>query len=241
MRLGFEELPCGRVLVLAPHADDEVLGVGGTIARHTARGDCVEVIVLTDGVCGTLDGAADSQLLDRRVAEARRGLERLRVTDVDFWGLPEGHAPDDDVLATLAMRLAMRVASARPEVVYAPWIGEEHRDHHQAARLARLGLALAGFEGFALGYEVWTPLEPEWVVDVSSVWERKLAALDEHASQLAHTDLHGLARANAARRGPLLTHSGVPSQDGYAEAFADLGPPAESDCDLLAALSEEAA
>ncbi|MCH2105723.1 MAG: PIG-L family deacetylase, partial [Planctomycetes bacterium] len=48
-RYDFEELPRGRVLVIAPHADDEVLGCGGTLTRHIERGDEVEVLVLTDG------------------------------------------------------------------------------------------------------------------------------------------------------------------------------------------------
>ena len=38
-----------RVLVIAAHPDDEVLGMGGTIAGHTHRGDAVRVVVVTDG------------------------------------------------------------------------------------------------------------------------------------------------------------------------------------------------
>ena len=38
-----------RVLVIAAHPDDEVLGMGGTIARHADAGDAVRVLVVTDG------------------------------------------------------------------------------------------------------------------------------------------------------------------------------------------------
>jgi len=125
--------------------------------------------------------------------------------------------------------------------VYAPWIGEEHADHFQAARLARLGLALSGYEGLALGYEVWSPLEPSWLVDVSEVWERKRAAVSEHASQLAHTDLHGIARANAARRAHLLPSEQDVRERPRAEAFCELGSPDEADSELLRAIAGEAA
>ena len=240
-RNDFAEFPRGRVLVIAPHADDEVLGCGGALARHIARGDEVEVVVLTDGARGTADGSIDIELVSQRREEAIAGLAILGVSSYEFWELPEGHVPDADVLGALTLRLAMRIASTRPDLVYAPWIGEEHADHFQAARLARLGLALSAYEGLALGYEVWTPLEPRWLVDISDVWDCKRAAVSEHRSQLAHTDLYGLARANASRRAHLLPATIVVGEIPRAEAFCELGDPDEADSELLAALQGEAA
>jgi LmbE family N-acetylglucosaminyl deacetylase len=237
----FQDVPRGRVLVIAPHADDEVLGVGGTLARHIARGDSVEVLVLTDGARGTADGDALQALVEIRRREAVAGMEQLGISQHEFWGLPEGHAPGTDMMGALALRLAMRVATSQPDVVYAPWIGEEHADHYQAARLVRLGLALSGWDGLALGYEVWSPLEPRWLVDISVVWEQKLAAVGEHLSQLDHTDLRDLARANSARRAHLLSSSARVKLLKRAEAFCELGAPEAADCELLAALTGEAA
>jgi len=102
-------------------------------------------------------------------------------------------------------------------------------------------LALSAFDGLALGYEVWTPLEPRWLVDVSEVWERKRAAVNEHTSQLEHTDLYGIARANAARRAHLLGGKRAPGEVPRAEAFCELGAPDEADSELLSALAGEAA
>jgi LmbE family N-acetylglucosaminyl deacetylase len=110
------------------------------------------------------------------------------------------------------------VRERRPEIVYAPWPGEEHRDHAVASRAAALALARAGFRGAAWGYEVWTPLAAERIVDVSAVFVRKLAALREHKSQLAHTDLLRIASDRATSRG-----RGVRS---HGEAFARLAPAA---------------
>ena len=241
IRHDFEELPRGRVLVIAPHADDEVLGCGGTLARHVARGDEVEVIVLTDGARGTTDGSTDLDLVRQRRAEAEAGMALLGGSQCEFWELPEGHEPDAGVLGALTLRLAMRVCGTRPALVYAPWIGEGHADHFHAARLARLGLALSAFDGLSLGYEVWTPLEPRWLVDVTGVWELKRAAVAKHMSQLVHTDLYGIARANAARRAHLLGETSLPGETPRAEAFCELGSPDEADSELLSALAGEAA
>lgn len=240
-RYGFQELPKGRVFVIAPHADDEILGVGGTLARHIARGDSVDVLVLTDGARGTADGASSLELVETRHREAVAGMAQLGVFSHEFWDLPEGHAPDTDLMGALALRLAMRIAAVQPDLVYAPWIGEQHADHYQAARLVRLGLALSAWDGLALGYEVWSPLEPRWLVDISGVWEQKLAAVGEHISQLDHTDLCELARANSARRARLLLNSSSLQPLQQAEAFCELGAPEAADCELLAALRGEAA
>ena len=240
-RYDFDELPRGRVLVIAPHADDEVLGCGGTLTRHVARGDEVEVIILTDGARGTSDGSTDLELVRQRRQEAVAGMALLGVSKCEFWELPEGHEPDAGVLGALSLRLAMRICGSKPDLVFAPWIGEGHADHYHAARLVRLGLALSAFDGLALGYEVWTPLEPRWLVDVSEVWERKRAAVNEHTSQLEHTDLYGIARANAARRAHLLGGKRAPGEVPRAEAFCELGSPDEADSELLSALAGEAA
>ncbi len=240
-RRNFQDLPKGRVLVIAPHADDEVLGVGGTLARHIERGDSVDVLVLTDGARGTADGASSLELVEIRRREAVAGMAQLGVATQEFWGLPEGHAPETNLMGALALRLAMRITTSQPDVIYAPWIGEQHADHYQAARLARLALALSGWEGLALGYEVWSPLEPHWLVDISVVWDQKLAAVEEHMSQLDHTDLCELARSNSARRAHLLSSSSPFKSLQHAEAFCDLGAPDAADCELLSALTGEAA
>src|SRR5258705_86546 len=78
----------GKILVLAPHMDDEVLGCGGTIARHAQAGADVTVIFLTDGRrgIGTIAalpeperGRRERELVDTRKQEARRAGEILGV------------------------------------------------------------------------------------------------------------------------------------------------------------------
>ena len=58
------------VLVVAAHADDEVLGCGGSLARHVAEGDRVHVVYLADGVTARGDG--DTQAQQRRLHASER-------------------------------------------------------------------------------------------------------------------------------------------------------------------------
>jgi len=120
------------------------------------------------------------------------------------------------------------VRDLAPDIVYAPWIGEYHIDHHVLARATRLGLHLAGFDGEAWGYEVWTPLVATLIVDISSTYDRKVAALREHASQLEHQDLVHMALAVTAQRAIY-----YPGPCRHAEAFRPLGAPSAADLALL--------
>ena len=207
--------PRGRALCLAPHPDDEVLGCGGTLALHRAQGDAVRVVVAFDGRLG-LAGSRDPAL---RCAEARRGGALLDLCDYVFLGYPEGHEPSTAELEQGAAALRELVRGWAADIVNAPWIGEQHPDHRTLARAARL--ALEGSPAQAWAYEVWTPLVPTRVVDVSAVWERKLASLREHSSQLEHSDLVARMRGLGALRSVHL-----PSGARYGEAFHPLLGPA---------------
>jgi LmbE family N-acetylglucosaminyl deacetylase len=222
--------PRGRVLVLAPHTDDEVIGAGGTCALHVAQGDPVSVIVAYDGIEGDPERRFErAELIALRQRESRAGGAHLGLKAYEFLGHPEGHVPGPAALLAGARSLAERVRALEVDTVYAPWIGEHHLDHHVLARAVRLALALAGFRGAAWGYEVWTPLVPTRIVDVSAVHARKEAALREHRSQLSYHDLVTKGLALSRQRAMYLA-----KEAQHGEAFAPLGAPFGCDAELLA-------
>ena len=76
-----------RVLVLAAHPDDEVLGMGGTIALHAARGDEMRIVCVTDGSSTQYPG--DTDLRERKSDEAKRAAAELGVEDYVHLALPD--------------------------------------------------------------------------------------------------------------------------------------------------------
>ena len=213
-----ERLERGPVLLLAPHPDDDLLGAGGTCALHLDQGDPVKVVVVYDGAAGDPEGYYDaSTYVELRHTESREGGAKLGFEDYEFWDYPEGHEPGPAEFEAGVERLARLVRDYRPASVYAPWIGEHHLDHHVLARVARAALERAGFDGLAWGFEVWTPLVPTRIVDVTAVYERKQAGLRCHRSQLRYraTD-HFLWGINANRA--MYLGDGV----RYGEAFRPL-------------------
>lgn len=165
-----------RVLVVAPHPDDEVIAVGGNLALHQRLGSDVLTLFVT------LDPpAADVG----RKGEAERAA-RLLGFDHRFLGFPDGsislHEP------ALARVMADVIRSFRPEVIYCPFPGDHHRDHQATSASIGMAMTETGFGGEVWSYEVWSCLWPNIGVDISSVVDIKREAINCYASQVAYVN-----------------------------------------------------
>jgi len=182
--------PAGRrVLVMAPHPDDEAVGCGAYLARLAARGAVVVVVFVTSGGAA-LDGRIDPVAASHRVAESRRALEFLGVRESYYWELPDGRLA---MLAPPAARFAALVSRFDPDLIFVPHAGEAHPDHATVAGWPAL-LADDERDGrCVLTYEIWTPLAPAWVADATAHYACKLAAIRAYESQCRKYGLDRLA------------------------------------------------
>ncbi len=208
-------LPDGPVLAFAPHPDDEIAGPGGALALHQRLGHSVRVVVATDGVAGDPDGRFDKATYTKiRRAESRAGLAELGIDDVEFWGFPDSCQLSQNDL-NLGMQFAIAsLQKAKPRVVYLPWAMEGHPDHHALHHIVVAALDHVRFDGLALGYEVWNAMIPDCVLDVTSVIDKKQAAMLRYESQTAYVSYDHCVRGLNAYRS--LVHG---RGNGYWEAF----------------------
>lgn len=208
-------VPHGRVLVFAPHPDDEVAGPGGVLALHRHAGDPVRVVVTTDGTSGDPDRRFDPQAYATlRRAETRAGLAEVSVDDATFWGFPDSCELSEADLERGAQLAAVELATYAPDLVYLPWQHEGHPDHHALFVVVTRALDRTAFAGLALGYEVWNAMVPDVVVDITPVVEQKRRAMLAHHSQIAYTQYDHSLLGLAAYRS--LQHQ---QGRGYAEGF----------------------
>lgn len=212
----------GSVLVLAPHPDDEVVGCGGTLCLHSQAGAKVTVAYMTDGRLGSLrlqgDALTGSQrtafqeeLVKTRKAEAAAAGRLLGTGELVFLDFPEGELRR---CRETVRRMADLLVATRPDVVYVPFPTDRHPDHVETARIfgAAVGEAPDGCQVYA--YEVWSPLYPNCMVDISDVVEMKRRAMVQFATQVADNDfIHSTLGLNAYRAAFHLRSR------GYAEAF----------------------
>jgi LmbE family N-acetylglucosaminyl deacetylase/O-antigen/teichoic acid export membrane protein len=201
-----------RVLVLAPHPDDETIGCGGTIALLARSGATVTVAVATSGELAVAEPGSPAEVRRRRQEEVCAACRQLGVTQPLFLDLPDGVLRDH--LGVLVGQLARLSERLCPDAVFVPWPLDDHPDH------MALAAALADVElpdsCEVWSYEVWAALPANRIVDVSEVWDIKLAALSCHASGRISFDLD--SHLALARWRSIFGLSGK----GHAEAFLAL-------------------
>jgi LmbE family N-acetylglucosaminyl deacetylase len=101
--------------------------------------------------------------------------------------------------------MALCLEEKHAATVYAPWFGDGHRDHRSVACALELALErIPHWTGEAWGFEVWTPLAPERVLDIGTTIERKKLALACHATQSTSGELAHRALGLGAYRSQLL-------------------------------------
>ena len=213
-----------RVVVLAPHMDDEIIGCGGTLARHVQKGASVTVVFLTDGRYGGVvpPGASDEErkqseqrLVETRKTEARRSLEVLGIKDLVFMDAEDGQLAQT---TGIAERLRAVLEKVNPQLVYVPFFLEGHPDHQAVSDILMAAADGMKADFLCVGYEVWTPLFPNCIVNIDSTFELKRAALSKYESQLAQADyMHTGLGLNAYRSNAFLGGTCK-----YAEAFNTL-------------------
>lgn len=162
-----------RILVLAPHPDDEVFGCGGALALHADAGTQLHVVLVTGG-----DAAGEAAA---RLQESRNAAKALGIPEPDCWGIPDRHVRNN---ADLAKRIHDAIAATGASLVYAPSLWENHPDHRGLAEATLQVVRELGHVGW-MAYEVSAPLRPNLLIDIGPVLTRKHAAMACFPSQLA--------------------------------------------------------
>ncbi len=173
-------LPGTRILVLAPHPDDEVFGCGGAIMRHVAQGQPVHVIIVTDGGWGAAPESRADYIAQRR-NESTAAARVLGYGAPEFWGREDRGLQYSE---KLVQELLAAIATAKADLVYAPCVLEMHPDHRALAIAAVEAVRRCGESVRLAQYEVGIPLRPNLLLDITDLAARKLDAMQCFASQL---------------------------------------------------------
>lgn len=205
-----------NVLILAPHMDDETIGCGGAIAAHVRAGAQVHVVFLTDGAKGfvaeELHTLTEEARRATRIRESEAACKLLGVTQTHNLGLPDGKSESTDEAQGLLLSI---LEAVNPDIVYLPFLTDTHHDHQTCNALFLAVCARKpAFDNLLCNcYEVWAPLFPNYILDITDDMQQKMSALACYESQLRMNDyLSSVKGLNAYRA--IANRS-----EGYAEAY----------------------
>jgi bacillithiol biosynthesis deacetylase BshB1 len=212
------------LLALGAHPDDVEVHVGGILALASDRGMKAGILDLTSGDLGTR-GTAETRRSEAQQAARILGVPRIVL---DF---PDGRFTEEEVYR---LRLMAEIRRLRPRSVILPAPDDRHPDHRRSHRLAREAAYYAGLKNYPCDGAPWRPEALAWaggenpgppdlLVDVSAVWERRMAAFDAFGSQFNQDASQPVTRIAhpAFRRGVLgrAMHWGSLHMCDWAEAL----------------------
>ena len=220
-----------RVLVVAPHPDDETIGPGGFLLRHRGLAELHVVTVFNGERGGRLERGPwentpeyKAEMVATRRDEMGRVAAVLGLASVQRLDVPDGTI---DLQPGAVLRLRAAVERVSPDIVMLPWYLDAHPEHRVTNVLYAWGCA--DLSCMVLAYEVWQMLEPNAVLDITDQLDEKLALVNKYRSQTATVDYVGFVEGIARTRAfysPVRTNRG-----GAAEAYLAL--PNADYCDLV--------
>lgn len=183
------------ILALAAHPDDVELSCAGTLIKAIQSGKKAGIVDFTKGELGTRGTP------EIRMDEANASAEIMGLSARENLGFRDGFFKNDEAHQLEVIKM---IRKYRPEIVLANAVSDRHSDHGRASELSReacfmSGLAMIKTEIDGVEQQAWRPKtvyhyiqsiphEPDIIVDVSSAWETKIAAVKAFKSQFYDPD-----------------------------------------------------
>lgn len=220
-----------NVLIVAAHPDDEVLGCGGTIARLSSEGHCVNVLILGEGITSRIEEGPVEEKLKELNIQAKEVGAHLGVENVILASFPDNRF-DTVALLDIIQCIESTIHCVKPDVVYTQAGGDLNSDHQLTFKATMTAVRpMEGSKVRALyAYEVASSTEwafgqfeprflPSRFVDISDFLEKKLTAMRVYEGELRdfpHPRSIEALRANAEKWGAV---SGMRAAEAFQIIF----------------------
>lgn len=178
------------ILAFAAHPDDVELACSGTLMKHIDAGYSAGIVDLTRGELGTRGSA------DLREREAAASSKVLGISARENLALPDGFF---EINRESTLKVIEQIRRFRPQVVFCNSISDRHPDHGRAAKLVSEACFYSGLRKIESQWqgekqEAWRPqavyhyiqdyyIKPDFVVDITAQWERKIESVRCFSSQ----------------------------------------------------------
>lgn len=204
-------LPPGPWLVFSAHADDECVGMGGTLLRGARAGVLIRWVILTDGTRGGPTDERDMALREVREREAMEVADGMGIPKPEFWRLADGELAAEPELAD---RVAALVREIVPGTVFFPSRLDFHPDHRAAAEIVWAGILASGMAVEAWAYGLGNGSPVNRLIRITEVLGERRKLIGSYRSQLLIRPYDAVADGISIVRGYTLGTPGA-----HAEGF----------------------
>ncbi|MFC0525294.1 PIG-L deacetylase family protein [Pontibacillus salicampi] len=210
--------PYKRVVVFAPHMDDETIGAGGTIRRHLQEGAEVHCIFSTDGASSESE-LPKEELSRMRKEEMEKVNTILHMHSIRYMDLPDGQVESNAHSQGLLLELLKEID---PDLIYCTPFVDAHPDHVATGAILADTLQLWNKEDVTVRlYEINCPIPPDeinCVIDITSTYDTKKKAIDKFSSQVIAFD--GFLALNRLKKN-LVNDGAVKAAEAFIELSED--------------------
>jgi len=219
-----------NILIIAPHPDDDVIGMGGTIAVKAKEGYSFNIIYVTNGggSIKTEDykDLSKTELIRLRKTEAKKSLVPLMddISEAEqvFLGLESSKLFNNPELYTRELENILK--TKKYDEIYIPYFEDKHATHRVIAELSMEAIKALKLKSELYAYETWDALpvgENTVIVDISKYYKNKLSAVSCHKSQCSITPFdEGIIAKN--RYNAIFSQVNTKKKMDYAELFLRL-------------------
>lgn len=208
-------LPPGPWLVFSAHADDECVGMGGTLVRGARAGVKIRWVILTDGTRGGVTEERDMALREVREREAMEVASGLGIREPEFWRLTDGELETGPELVD---RVATLVRGMVPGTVFFPSRLDFHPDHRAAAEIVWTGILGSGVAVEAWAYGLGNGSPVNRLIRITEVLGDRRKLIGCYRSQLLIRPYDDVADGISISRGYTLGASGAHAEGFHAYA-----------------------
>ncbi|MBS3127731.1 PIG-L family deacetylase [Candidatus Woesearchaeota archaeon] len=179
------------ILIICAHNDDQIIGMGGTIAKYAAEGKKIHSIFFSLGE-GSHPHLKTEVITKQRYFESKRADEILGATSIEYLGFPDtkiGETIHDRGREQIKQLILQKIEEHKPGKIFTNATDDTHHDHRAVAKLIQEMIDEEKISCAVYVFEVWhlTKLKgrhlPKLVVNTSEYFSKKIEAFKQHKSQ----------------------------------------------------------
>ncbi len=177
-----------RILIICAHNDDNIFGMGGTIAKYAKEGKTVKTVIFSFGALSHPHLKAEV-ITKRRVKESIKADKMIGGKGVTYLGLKEGKFQQEIAGKGIAGIMEKIIEKEKPDKIFTHSINDAHRDHRVVYNFVKNLTESIKYQGSIYLFGVWIPIRiknrnlPKMVVDITETFNKKIDAIKAHASQ----------------------------------------------------------